>query len=134
MIIPAQTVTGNQNPPEHGPVPDLNDLCRIALETTAEAILLLDERARILFANSATSRLFRYEPAELIGLSLMTLIPQASGECGVTELAGLGKAGEELRSPFRYRPCHPGELERELDDARESSSVRASNTPLVPPP
>jgi signal transduction histidine kinase len=96
MIIPAQTVTGNQNPPEHGPVPDLNDLCRIALETTADALLLLDERARILFANSATSRLFRYDPAELIGLSLMTLIPQASGECGVTELAGLGKAGEEL--------------------------------------
>jgi GAF domain/PAS fold len=89
-------VTGNQTSPEHGPALDLAELGRIAVETTADAILLLDEQARILFANSATSRLFRYAPAELIGLSLTTLIPQASRECGVVELVGRGKNGEEL--------------------------------------
>ena len=89
-------MTDSQTPPEHGPTLDLNDLCRIAVETTADAIILLDEQARILFANSATSRLFRYEPAELPGLSLMTLIPQASRECGVMEVIGLGKDGEQL--------------------------------------
>jgi signal transduction histidine kinase len=89
-------VPGNQTPPGHGPAPDLAELYRIAVETTADAILLLDDQARILFANSATSRLFRYTPAELIGLSLTTLIPHASGECGVVELVGLGKGGEEL--------------------------------------
>lgn len=89
-------MTGNHAPSGHGPVHDLSELCQLAVETTADAILLLDEQARILFANAATSRLFRYAPAELIGLPLTTLIPRASGECGVVELAGLEKNGEEL--------------------------------------
>jgi len=89
-------VTGNQTRPDHGPALDLAELCRVAVETTADAILLLDDQARILFANSATSKLFRYPPAELIGLSLTTLIPHASGECGVAELVGREKNGGEL--------------------------------------
>jgi PAS domain S-box-containing protein len=95
-ILRALQVTGNQTPLEHGPGLNLAELGLIAIETTADAILLLDQQARILFANSATSRLFRYAPAELIGLSLTTLIPEASGECGVAELVGVGKGGGEL--------------------------------------
>ena len=46
---------------------DLAELYQAAVETAADAILVLDEGGRILFANSATSRLFRYAVPELIG-------------------------------------------------------------------
>jgi PAS domain S-box-containing protein len=75
---------------------DLAELCQAAVETTADAILFVDEEGRILFANSATSRLFGYGAPELIGLALTTLIPLAPHESGVVELIGLAKDGEEL--------------------------------------
>ena len=81
---------------EHDTALDLGDLCRAAVEATADAIVLLDERRMILFANSATSRLFRYAASELIGLPLTTLLPQAPNECYEMELVGLAKDGEEL--------------------------------------
>jgi PAS domain S-box-containing protein len=118
-------VTGNQTPPEQAPALDLAALGRIAVETTADAILLLDEEARILFANSATSRLFRYAPAELIGLPLTTLIPQASGECGVVELVGLGKNGEQLPVELTVR-AHPERVSQETNNASDGSGDQPS--------
>ena len=123
-------MTANQTPPGHGPALDLAELGRIAVETTADAILLLDEQARILFANSATSKLFRYAPAELIGLSLTTLIPQASPECGVVELVGVGKDGEELPVELTVRVHAAAELciftvcVRDIRDRKQAEMMR----------
>jgi PAS domain-containing protein len=75
---------------------DLAELCRAAVETTADAILFVDEEGRILFANSATSRLFGYAASELIALPLTRLLPHALHVSGVVELVGLAKDGEEL--------------------------------------
>ena len=66
---------GSQNSAEPGTTLDLAELCRAAVETAADAILVLDEGGMILFANSATSRLFRYAVSELIGLPLTAVIP-----------------------------------------------------------
>jgi PAS domain S-box-containing protein len=89
-------VKANQTSPEQGTALDLAELCRAAVETTADAILFVDEEGRILFANSATSRLFGYAASELIALPLTTLIPHALHVSGVVELVGLAKDGEEL--------------------------------------
>jgi PAS domain S-box-containing protein len=49
-----------------------------ALASSApDAILTIDERSRILFANPATERLFGYGVDELLGRSLTVLIPEA---------------------------------------------------------
>ena len=87
---------GNQTSREPAAALDLSELCRAAVETAADAILVLDEGGRILFANSATSRLFRCALPELTGLPLTTLIPDARLESGVSELVGFAQGGEEL--------------------------------------
>jgi PAS domain S-box-containing protein len=87
---------GEQTSREPRPALDLSELCRAAVETAADAILVLDEGGRILFANSATSRLFRYAVPELVGVPLAAVIPDARLESGVSELVGFARDGEEL--------------------------------------
>jgi PAS domain S-box-containing protein len=50
---------------------------RILVETATDAVISIDESSRILFANPATTMIFGYEPAELIGQSLTMLMPQS---------------------------------------------------------
>ena len=87
---------GRQTSAEPGTALDLAELYQAAVETAADALLVLDEGGRILFANPATSRLFRYAVPELIGLPVTTVIPHAGLEGGVRELVGLARDGEEL--------------------------------------
>ena len=49
---------------------------RVLVETANDAVLSTDETGAILFANSATSRLFGYDSIELIGKPLTMLMPE----------------------------------------------------------
>jgi len=87
---------------------------RVVVETANDAVISTDETGRILFANSATSRVFGYDSSELIGKPLTMLMPEymrqvhETGfsrylETGVrhmswqgTELIGLHKNGREF--------------------------------------
>ena len=87
---------------------------RVLVETANDAVLSADETGAILFANSATSRIFGYDPAELIGKPLTMLMPEfirKVHEIGFrryldtgmrhvnwhgTELLGVHKNGEEF--------------------------------------
>jgi PAS domain S-box-containing protein len=87
---------------------------RVVVETANDAVISTDETGRILFANSATSRVFGYDSTELIGKPLTMLLPEhirqvhETGfrrylETGVrhmswqgTELIGLHKNGREF--------------------------------------
>lgn len=87
---------------------------RVLVETANDAVLSTDETGTILFANSATSRIFGYDSTELIGKPLTMLMPEyirqihETGfrrylETGVrhmnwqgTELIGLHKNGREF--------------------------------------
>ena len=87
---------------------------RVLVETANDAVLSTDETGTILFANSATSKIFGYNSTELIGKPLTMLIPEflrkvhETGfsrylETGVrhmnwkgTELIGLYKNGKEF--------------------------------------
>ena len=87
---------------------------RVVVETASDAVVSMDENGTILFANSATTRLFGYELKELIGEPLTVLMPEymrtlyekelkaylATGERRVngesTELRGLRKNGQEF--------------------------------------
>jgi len=87
---------------------------RVLVETANDAVLSADETGSILFANSATSRIFGYDSTELIGKPCMMLMPEflrkvhETGfrrylDSGVrhmnwkgTELIGLHKNGEEF--------------------------------------
>jgi PAS domain S-box-containing protein len=87
---------------------------RVLVETANDAVLSADETGNILFANSATSRIFGYDSTELIGKPLTMLMPEflrkvhATGfrrylDTGVrqmnwkgTELTGLHKNGKEF--------------------------------------
>ena len=87
---------------------------RVVVETANDAVLSADETGRILFANSATSKIFGYDSNELIGKPLTMLMPEFTRkvhetgfrrylETGVrhmnwkgTELIGLNKNGKEF--------------------------------------
>jgi len=87
---------------------------RVLVETASDAVISTDETGRILFANSAASRVFGYDSTELIGKPLTMLMPEhirqvhETGfrrylETGVrhmswqgTEFIGLHKNGREF--------------------------------------
>jgi PAS domain S-box-containing protein len=87
---------------------------RVVVETANDAVVIMDESGAIQFANAATMRVFGYDPTELIGKPLTTLMPEPMRklhEMGVrrylatgqrhmnwrgTELTGLRKDGQEF--------------------------------------
>jgi PAS domain S-box-containing protein len=99
---------------------DIEARYRVVVETASDAVVSMDENGTILLANPATSRVFGYEPAELIGKPLTILIPEsmrklheggfqrylATGERHLnwqgTELTGLRKNGEEFPAEVSF--------------------------------
>jgi two-component system cell cycle sensor histidine kinase/response regulator CckA len=73
---------------------------RIVAETATDAILTIDERSTILFANSATEAVFGYPPEQLVGGELAMLIPEASNHL-LTGTGALGPRRLELRGLHR---------------------------------
>src|SRR5215813_452080 len=53
----------------------LDEFSRVIAETASDAIITIDDRSTILFANRATEEVFGYSRDELIGQSLMMLMP-----------------------------------------------------------
>ena len=99
---------------------------RFVVETAPDAVISIDERGAILFANPATVRIFGYDPAELIGKPLTVLMPEflrklhekgfsrylATGQRHInwqgTELTALRKNGQEFPVEISF-----GELSRD---------------------
>src|SRR5215510_12860265 len=87
---------------------------RVVVETANDAVVSADESGAIQFANPATTRVFGYDPAELIGKPLTVLMPEfmrklhengfrrylATGQRHInwqgTELTGLRQNGQEF--------------------------------------
>ena len=49
---------------------------RLVLETAHDAVIRMDDNGTIQFANPATTRIFGYDPAELVGQPLTVLMPE----------------------------------------------------------
>jgi PAS domain S-box-containing protein len=99
---------------------------RLVVETAPDAVISIDERGAILFANPATVRIFGYDPTELIGKPLTILMPEflrklhekgfsrylATGQRHInwqgTELTALRKNGQEFPVEISF-----GELSRD---------------------
>jgi PAS domain S-box-containing protein len=87
---------------------------RVVVETASDAVISVGENGLVLFMNPATTRIFGYEPSELVGKSLTILMPEfmrkghenglsrylATGQRHLkwqgTEFIGLRKNGEEF--------------------------------------
>jgi PAS domain S-box-containing protein len=87
---------------------------RVMVETASDAVVCIDESSAILLANPATTKVFGYDPADLIGKPLTMLMPEylrklhedgfrrysATGQRHInwqgTELTGLRKNGQEF--------------------------------------
>src|SRR5579862_1728490 len=99
---------------------------RLVVETAPDAVISIDERGTILFANPATARIFGHDPTELIGKPLTTLMPEflrklhdngfsrylATGQRHInwqgTELTALRKNGQNFPVEISF-----GELARD---------------------
>ncbi|MGA7708022.1 MAG: PAS domain S-box protein, partial [Acidobacteriaceae bacterium] len=87
---------------------------RVVVETASDAVVSMDDKGLIVFANPATNRIFGYDPAELAGKPLTILMPEYMRELHKTgfnsylatsqrhvnwqgvELTALRKNGEEF--------------------------------------
>ncbi len=99
---------------------------RLVVETAPDAVISIDERGNILFANPATAKIFGHDPTELIGKPLTVLMPEllrklhekgftrylTTGQRHInwqgTELRALRKNGQEFPVEISF-----GELSRE---------------------
>ena len=99
---------------------------RLIVETASDAVVTMDETGAILSANPSTTKIFGYEPAELIGKALTVLMPEfmrklhesgfrrylATGQRHInwqgTELTAMRKNGEEFPVEISF-----GELTRD---------------------
>ena len=87
---------------------------RVVVETASDAVVSIDDKGSIVFANPATAAIFGYDPTELTGKPLTVLMPEymrelhqggfkrylATGERHInwqgTEMTALRKNGEEF--------------------------------------
>ena len=123
---------------------------RVMVETASDAVVCIDERGAVLLANPATTKVFGYDPADLIGKPLTMLMPEylrklhedgfrrysATGQRHInwqgTELTGLRKNGEEFPVEISF-----GELTadghriftgfvRDISERKQAEQLRAS--------
>lgn len=124
---------------------------RLVVETAPDAVISIDERGAILFANPATVRIFGYDPTELIGKPLTVLMPEllrklhekgfsrylATGQRHInwqgTELTALRKNGQEFPVEISF-----GELSRaghkvftgfirDISERKQAEELRAAH-------
>ena len=123
---------------------------RVVIEAAGDAVICVDERSAILLVNPATTRIFGYEPAELIGKPLTVLMPEflrnlhedgfrrylATGHRHInwqgTELTGLRKNGDEFPVEISFgevtadgRRLFTG-LVRDISERKQAEELRAS--------
>jgi PAS domain S-box-containing protein len=105
---------------------DSEERYRVVLETAQDAIFTIDAGSRILFCNPAVERIFGWTPSELIGRTMMDLMPQrlrGDHQHGIdrylrtgrrhipwtgVELTGLHKNGEEIPLEISFGEWHGG--------------------------
>src|ERR1700719_117841 len=86
----------------------------VLAEAAADGVILIDDKSTILFANPAAGQIFGYEPAEIVGNNLTSLMPEhlrqihltsleryiATGQRHISwqsvELTGLHKSGRQF--------------------------------------
>ena len=123
---------------------------RVMVETASDAVVCMDENGAILLANPATTRIFGYEPAELIGKPLTVLMPESlrkAHDHGFrrylttrqrhinwkgTELTGLRKNGQEFPVEISFgevtadgRRIFTGFV-RDISERKQTEELRAS--------
>src|SRR5262245_55726628 len=98
------------------------DLHRDLLEAVPEALIAIDARNRIVYANACAHRLFGYEPETLNALDLRQLVPDAplshwaavlreTGEL-TAPLSVRRRGGDTFRAEIRFSPF--GKRDRQL--------------------
>jgi PAS domain S-box-containing protein len=82
---------------------------RVLAESAPDPILTIDEKSTILYANAAAERVFGYSAAELVGQSLLMLIPERLRQRHETGISHYVRTGERkiswqgLRVPIRTK-------------------------------
>src|SRR4051812_43887479 len=98
------------------------NLFRALVEQSTEAILLLDASAVVLYANPATARVFRYNPEEVRGCSILGWVQPDEGHSFASLFAAsLQRPGQVAFVSGFYR--HKGEDEVLFGEGRLSSRL-----------
>ena len=124
---------------------------RLVVETAPDAVISIDERGAILFANPATVRIFGYDPTELIGKPLTLLMPEflrklhekgfsrylATGQRHInwqgTELTALRKSGQEFPVEISFGELSRGGHKvftgfiRDISERKQAEELRAAH-------
>lgn len=105
-------------------------LFRIVTEAASDAIVTIDAWSIILYANPATQRIFGWNPAELIGKPLSTLMPERLRHAHTAafsryhELGTRTMAWSAVSVPGLHRAGHEIELEISFGEWREGDRAQ----------
>lgn len=73
------------------------------LAIAAEAIITVDEQQHIVHFNQGAAEIFRYDPAEMVGKPLETLLPLSARSVHAREVASFGASNENARRMGKRR-------------------------------
>lgn len=105
-------------------------LFRIVTEAASDAIITIDAQSVILYANPATSRIFGWDPAELIGKPLSTVMPERLRKAHAGAFSRYQATGAKTMAwsavsvPGLHRSGHEIELEISLGEWREGNHAQ----------
>jgi two-component system, LuxR family, sensor kinase FixL len=123
---------------------------RVMVEAASDAVVCIDENGVILLANPATTKIFGYASADLIGKPLTTLMPEylrklhedgfrrylATGQRHInwhgTELTGLRKDGQEFPVEISFGEVTADGLQvftgfiRDITERKQAEELRSS--------
>lgn len=122
---------------------------RRLVENTSEALISIDETSTVVFANPAIERVFGFEPAELVGESLLRVMPERlrdrhraalkryleTGERQLdwnhVELPGLHRDGHELELGISFREIDRDDRRLFVGIVRDLSERKARQQELA---
>jgi PAS domain S-box-containing protein len=104
-------------------------LFRLIASTASEGIIIIDQKSAVVFINSAAAALFGYEPEELLGGPVTTLIPEELRETHRAAISRYLRTGERtgLRPQVDFEGIHKSgprvPLQISFAEARAGSQV-----------
>lgn len=100
------------------------DFFEVLVENGSDAIVSIDEQSRILFANRSVERVFGYEPDELVGEPLTTIMPERFRDAHHAAIEAYLRTGERtldwqnVELPAQHKDGHEVQLSITFEEHR----------------
>ena len=97
-VLASQAAISLENSRLYRDLEDRERQYRTVVETATDAVITIDAASRIRLVNPAVTKIFGYEPAELIGRRLTVLMPERLANCHLAGMHSYVETGRRLNA------------------------------------